>query len=87
MVRLNKDWAITSDRYSVTICKIGKSKAGKETFTHKWYYQNYEQALEGLIDRDLQDLDTLKDIAKRIKKLKTDIRKMLEKHDIAGRKK
>lgn len=80
---LNEKWAISADVNCVTISqrkiKEKGTDAGAEYFHSTWYYNNLEQALIGLIDRDVQDLEKLEDVVNRIAELKNNV-KLMVKH-------
>ncbi len=77
MIILNTKWALKSDESCISVCKA-KRKKGELIYEPKYHYNNFEQALCGIIDRDLQDLnlDNFKDMANRIDELKEYIKKI-----------
>ncbi len=78
MIVLNDKWALKSDEYCVSVCKAKKRK-GQLIYEPKYFYNNYHQALAGIIDRDIQgiDLSDFRDVCKRITELKADIKKIV----------
>lgn len=75
VIDINDDWGITSDAISVTIYKKGINQTtGKLYYSAKWHYNNFVQALQALVDRDIQVCGTLHDVVKRIKELREDIK-------------
>lgn len=79
---LNSRWAVITEINQVIIgkrevVKTGDNK-GKPVIIRRWYYNNFEQALEGLIDRDIKELEKLEDLVARIEELKNDIKAMLK---------
>jgi hypothetical protein len=83
MIKLNSKWSMGSDEDCVIIYAMIKHKKTGEIYPRaRWYYPNFKSALEGLIDRDIQSLSTLKDIVKRVEELKADILPLAEILDI-----
>lgn len=80
MIKIGKDYRLNSDGICVSILKRSiNKKTGKESWNAKWFYANYTQALEGLIDRKIngagiRDLEYIVDL---IEKLKSEIREAL----------
>lgn len=75
VIDINDDWGITSDAISVTIHKKGiNQKTGELYYSAKWHYNNFVQALQALVDRDIQVCGTLHDVVKRIEELREDIK-------------
>ena len=72
MIQINDKWAINPDVNSVNLHK--KAKKG---WILVGYYNNYSHALQALVDRDVQELQSLKHIVSRINELKNDIVKVL----------
>lgn len=83
MIKLGDNWALKSDSYCVTVCRKHIAKTGKlegqVEYKPTWYYNNYQQALEGIVDRDVQNIDasSLEEICKRIEKIKEFIKDAL----------
>jgi hypothetical protein len=79
---LNARWAVETEEIQVTISRRrvaekGKNK-GKEYLSPSYYYNNMEQALFGLIDRDINGLEKVEEIVERISELKVEIKNMLK---------
>jgi len=79
---LNARWAVITEINQVTIAqksigKTGKGK-GKTTIGRRFYYNNLEDALNGLIDRDINELEKLEEIVDRIAELKQEVQIMLK---------
>lgn len=69
-------FAITSDEDCVTISKVrtvqsGKNK-GKEYLEPRWYYPNFEQAFESLIEKQIM-ISKSEDLLQTIRKVKEEI--------------
>jgi hypothetical protein len=78
---LNARWSIETEINQVILIQkrialTGKSK-GQEIDGRRWFWNNFEDALEGLIDRDIDCLEKVEEIVGRIKELKAEIRTML----------
>ena len=74
MLKLNERWYLDSDENCVTVLeRCTKKKTGEKYFRSKWYYQNFKQALEGLVDRDIQSIKKLEYIVERIEQLKSEL--------------
>lgn len=79
---LNARWSIETEINQVVLIQkkigiTGKSK-GKEVDGRRWYWSNFEDALKGLIDKDIQCLEKVEQIAERAQELKTEVQKMLK---------
>lgn len=74
---LNKDWAVITDNIQVVVAKRHFRKEGREELVQQYYYNNFENAINGIIDRDIQSLEQVEDIADRIDTLKKDVKIML----------
>lgn len=71
---INEDWGMGSDSTCVTIYKKGKNKkTGEIYYSATWYYNNYVQAFQALVDRDIQLCSSFHDIVNRIETLRKDI--------------
>ena len=80
--KLNNKWSIDTEINQVvliqtTIGQEGKCK-GKLIDGRRWYWNNFEDTLNGMIDRDIQCLEKVEEIEERIKTLKSDIELMLK---------
>jgi len=80
---LNNKWAVITEEQQVCIAmrKISKSEKsdGEEYLSPTYYYNNFEEALKGLIDRDIQGLEKLSEVEGRISDLKNDMRLLIKK--------
>jgi len=80
--KLNANWSIETEINQVTL--IQTSIAQKGTFKGKmvdgnrWYWNNFTDALEKLIDMDIQSLEKVEEIEGRIANLKSEIKTMLK---------
>ncbi len=74
MIILNDKWALKSDERCVSVCKA-KKKKGQVIYEPKYFYDSYQQALAGIVDRDIQglDLSSFQEVINRIAELKSDI--------------
>jgi len=79
MIKIGKEWGIDSDQQCVTIHKKTVTEKGEIRWRPMWYFNNFEQALMGLIDRDIQSQDTgeIGFLVSRIKDLKKEIKDAL----------
>ena len=86
--KLNANWSIETEINQVTL--IQTSIAQKGTFKGKmvdgnrWYWNNFTDALEKLIDMDIQSLEKVEEIEGRIAELKKDVQTMLKKVAVAS---
>jgi len=80
---LNNKWAVITEEQQVCIAmrRVGLAGKGKgiETLAPKYYYNNFEEALKGLIDRDIQSLEKLFEVEDRISTLKNDLHLLIKK--------
>jgi len=80
--KLNANWSIETEINQVTL--IQTSIAQKGTFKGKmvdgnrWYWNNFTDALNGMIDRDIQCLEKVSEIEGRIATLKSEVQLMLK---------
>lgn len=73
MIQLGDRWGLTADEYCVTVHKIRLNKeTGRVYATPTYYYNNFQQALDGIVNRELQSVNplTLETICDRIEELK-----------------
>ena len=79
--KLNASWSIETDIDQVTLIQTAIAQKGKfegkMVDGRRWYWNNFEDALNGLIDRDIQSLEKVEQIAERISSLKLEVQKML----------
>ena len=85
---LNNKWAVVTEEHQVSIAMRRKvlegDNKGKEYLTPTYYYNNFEEALKGLIDRDIQSLEKVEQIEGRSAELKKDVQIMLKKVGLAS---
>lgn len=75
MIKLNKKWSLDADVNCVTVYEsLINKKTGKEYLRARWHYPNFESALKGLVDRDIQSIRKLEYIVDRIAELKQDVK-------------
>lgn len=75
---LNSRWAVMTEDRQVTIARRQiNQKTGAVYYSPTYYYNNMAQALDGLIDRDINELEKLEEIVERISELKSEIKTML----------
>jgi len=86
--QLNASWSIETDIDQVTLIQTAIAQKGKfegkMVDGRRWYWNNFEDALNGLIDRDIQSLDKVEQIAGGIAGLKIEIQAMLKKLAVAS---
>jgi len=70
MIIINKDWALTNDQYSVTLFKCDPDKGTRKVAGH---YPNFSIALKAMVDKNIQDLDSLKYMVEKLDGLKAHI--------------
>jgi hypothetical protein len=76
-LNLNPKWAVLIDEDQITlakrlIVKEGKNK-GTENLSPVAYWNNFEDAINGLIDRNIQGIESLELVESRISELKAEI--------------
>jgi uncharacterized small protein (DUF1192 family) len=85
---LNAKWAIETEINQVVLVQKGISEGektkGEIVDLRRWYWNNFEDALNGMIDRDIQCLEKVEEIEERIVALKSEVRLMLEKVAVAS---
>ena len=64
MITINKDWALKSDEYNVTLLKNKKAVG---------HYPDFATALKAMIDKDIQNLDSLEYMVNKLNTLKAQI--------------
>jgi len=87
MIKINKDWSVAGDDFSVTLyCnkKIKTTKNTKNVGGTKTeiigYYNNYQDALMAMVNKDIQNIDTtFVAMVKRLNELEVDIKKAVPK--------
>ena len=86
--KLNASWSIETDIDQVTLIQTAIAQKGKfegkMVDGRRWYWNNFEDALNGLIDRDIQSLEKVEQIAERVSALKSEVQLMLEKVAVAS---
>ncbi len=85
---LNARWAVETEENQVTISRRqtvqeGDNK-GKEYLSPSYYYNNMGQALDGLVDRDINGLEKIEFVVGRIESLKSEIKVMLKFAPVAS---
>lgn len=77
MIEIGTDWAVKSDEMCVTLLKKTVSKSGKSEGKIVWiakgYYPTYTMALQAMVEKDIQGLESLDLMVHRIEELKTEI--------------
>ena len=80
--KLNNNWSIKTEIDQVTLIRTAIAQKGKffgkMVDGRKWYWNNFEDALNGLIDRDIQSLEKIEQVAERIIILKSELQLMLK---------
>lgn len=80
MIKLNKRWSLDSDENCVTVYEMRINKKTKEEYqSPRYFYPNFEAALHGLIDRDIQSQNakSFEYLIQRINDLKGEVSKTL----------
>jgi len=80
--KLNPSWSIETEINQVILIQTktgltGKAK-GKVVDGRRWFWNNFTDALNGMIDRDIQSLEKVEQIEGRIAGLKSEIKTMLK---------
>jgi len=75
MITINKDWVLTNDQYSVTLLKCNPKKGTKKIVGH---YPNFSTALQAMVDKDIQNLDSLKFMIEKLDTLKAHINEICQ---------
>ncbi len=74
IIDINEDWGMSSDSTCVTVYKkVKNKKTGKMYYSATWYYNNFVQAFQALVDRDIQLHNSFHDMVNRIEVLRKDI--------------
>jgi hypothetical protein len=80
--KLNASWSIETDIDQVTLIQTAIAQKGKfegkMVDGRRWYWNNFEDALNGMIDRDIQCLEKVSEIEGRIATLKSEVQLMLK---------
>ena len=86
--KLNASWSIETDIDQVTLIQTAIAQKGKfegkMVDGRRWYWNNFEDALNGLIDRDIQSLEKVEEIDERVSALKSEVQAMLKKVAVAS---
>jgi len=82
MIKLNKNWAMDNDGICVTIFKhgiLGKNSKtpGAESWKPVRYYNNYVEAMKGIVDLDISTCKSWEVMIDRLADLRADIERML----------
>ena len=64
MIKINKDWALKSDEYNVTLLKNKKAVG---------HYPDFATALKAMVDKDIQNLESLEYMVEKLNTLKAQI--------------
>ena len=83
MLIINEKYAIKNDGLCYAICEPRKRK-GIVGYEPKWYLNTLSQAVNFLIDRDVDIPDTLKGLSDNIESLKNDIQTSLSGKGLIG---
>ena len=80
--KLNANWSIETEINQVILIQTktgmtGKAK-GKVVDGRRWFWNNFTDALNGMIDRDIQCLEKVSEIEGRIATLKSEVQLMLK---------
>jgi len=75
MIKINKDWGLESDEICVTLFKLrkGKDKKGRQV---AGYYPNFKAALIAMVDKEIQNLESLEYMCRKLDSLKSQISKI-----------
>ncbi len=80
IIDINEDWGISSDSSCVTIYKKSIHKGtGKLYYSATWHYNDFVQALQGLVDRGIYVEHSFENIVDQIKKLREEIKVLFDK--------
>lgn len=87
MIQFTENYALSSDDICVTVSKrhvfAEDTKAGKKGevwWEKKWHFNNYIQALDNLVDREIGNVDasSFEEVVEHIKKTKAEILEALK---------